>query len=102
LHISEFEVKPTLQAAAFVALALFAGPALAADAAPGFWMGFLDGFLSLLKLLLSPFVDVAIVTDDFGPWVYTIGYYAGVLSFAGSAGAAASSTDAMPPQVRLQ
>jgi hypothetical protein len=93
-------MKTALHLAAFLALASFAGPALAAEAAPGFWTGFLDGFLSLLKLLASPFVDVTIVTDDFGPWAYTIGYYLGVLSFAGSAGAAASSADAIPAQVR--
>jgi hypothetical protein len=100
LHIWEEEVKHVLQVAAFVALALFAGPALAADAVPGFWTGFLDGFLSLLKLLVSPFIEVTIVAERFGPWAYAIGYYSGVLAFAGVAGLAASSTEAGPAEVR--
>ena len=75
----------------FVALALFAGPAFAAGAPPGFWSGMLDGFLSLPKLVVSPLVEVTIVSKDFGPWPYAVGYYLGVLSFAGGAGAVAAS-----------
>lgn len=93
-------MKHVLQMVAFIALALFAGPALAADALPGFWTGFLDGFLSLLKLLASPFMDVVVVTKDFGPWDYAIGYYGGVLAFASAAGMAASSGDGGAAQVR--
>jgi hypothetical protein len=79
------------RAIVFVALALFAAPVLAADVGPGFWSGYLDGFLSLLKLVLSPLMDVTIVSENFGPWAYSIGYYLGVLSFAGAAGAVAAS-----------
>jgi hypothetical protein len=93
-------VKHVLQAAAFLALALFAGPALAADSVPGFWTGFLDGFLGLLKLLMSPFIEVTIVSERFGPWAYAAGYYSGVLAFAGTAGLAASSTEAGSVEVR--
>lgn len=94
-------MKHVLQVVAFFTLAFFAGPALAADAVPGFWTGFLDGSLSLLKLLASPFLDVRLVNDGFGPWVYAIGYYAGVLTFVSAAGLAASSAEAEPAQVRL-
>ena len=73
-------MKQVLQVAAFVALACFAGPALAADAEPGFWAGLTDGFLSLLKLLVSPLLDVTIVPEDFGRWAYAIGYYVGDLN----------------------
>ena len=79
------------RAIVFVALALFAAPVFAADVPPGFWSGYLDGFLSLLKLVLSPLMDVTIVSDNFGPWAYSVGYYLGVLSFAGAAGAVAAS-----------
>jgi hypothetical protein len=78
------------RALVFAALALFAGPAFAADVSPGFWSGFLDGFLSLLKLVVSPLMDVTVVSDSFGPWAYSLGYYLGVLSFAGAAGAVAA------------
>ena len=61
-HIPGVIVKHALQLVSFLALALFAGPALAAEAAPGFWVGYLDGFLSLLKLLASPILDVTPVT----------------------------------------
>ena len=77
----------------FVAFALFAAPAFAADAPPGFWSGFLVGFLSLLKLVVSRLIDVTIVSESFGPWAYSIGYYLGVLSFAGAAGAVAASSE---------
>ena len=93
-------MKHVLQVVAFIALALFAGPALAADALPGFWTGFMDGFFSLLKLLASPFIDVVIVTEDFGPWAYAIGFYAGVLAFAGAAALAASSDDGEIAELR--
>jgi hypothetical protein len=86
-------VKNALRILAFLALALFSAPVLAAEPGAGFWGGFLDGFLSLLKLVVSPVMDVTIVGDDFGPWGYTLGYYIGVLAFAGAAGAAASSSD---------
>ncbi len=79
------------RALVFAALALFAAPAFAADAPPGFWSGYLDGLLSLLKLVVSPLIDVTIVSESFGPWSYSIGYYLGVLSFAGAGGALAAS-----------
>lgn len=75
-------------------LALVATPAFAAvDLSPGFWSGFLDGFLSLLKLIVSPLFDVTIVSEHFGPWAYSLGYYLGVLTFAGTAGALAASAE---------
>jgi hypothetical protein len=59
---------------------------------PGFWAGLMDGFMSLPKLLVSPFVDVVLVDPGAHPLVYDIGFYAGVLLFAGAGAAAASST----------
>jgi hypothetical protein len=56
---------------------------------PGFWAGAADGFLALIKLLISPVVPVSIV-DPAANWYYTAGYYLGVLIFAGSAGMAAT------------
>ena len=88
---------------AIVALFALADPVQAAEAAgaaAGFWSGFVDGLLSLFKLLLSPFLDVAIV-GDVGTWSYTAGYYLGVLVFVGAAGAAASGEASEPREVRL-
>ncbi|NLD54356.1 MAG: hypothetical protein GX652_06810 [Burkholderiaceae bacterium] len=92
-------MKVLPRALVFLALALFAAPAFAADAPPGFWSGYPDGFLSLLKLVLSPVIDVTIVSEHFGPWAYSVGYYLGVLSFAGTAGAVAASSD---PSAEIQ
>jgi hypothetical protein len=83
-------VKYFMVGATFAALLFFTGPAFAGGSAAGFWMGYVDGFLSLLKLVVSPFVDVTLVSAYFGRWTYSLGYYLGVLSFAGLAGAAAS------------
>lgn len=87
---------------AFLALALFAAPALAADPSAGFWTGFLDGFLSLLKLLVSPLIDVNVVSRDLGPWGYAVGFYAGILSFAAAAGAASFPTEPGRADVRWE
>ena len=81
-----------------VTLVSFAGPAQAAEpavAVAGFWTGFIDGFLSLFKLLLSPFLQITLV-GDFETWGYTTGYYVGVLAFMGAAGATASSKASEP------
>ena len=93
-------MKHVLQLVTLLALALFAGPAFAADVDPGFWTGFLDGLLSLFKLLVSPLMNVTIVAEDFGTWAYAIGYYLGVLTFAAMAGAAASSADTGTEEIR--
>ena len=101
LHIWGGHMKNLLQWMAFLVLALFAGPVLAAE--PGvatFWNGFIDGLVSLVKLLLSPLFDVTLVAEDFGTWGYRMGYYLGVLTFAGMAGAAASSEAAQTGEVR--
>jgi hypothetical protein len=77
-----------MMGATFTALLFFTAPAFAAaDERPGFWAGYLDGFLSVLKMIVSPFLDVAIVSAEFGPLAYTLGFYSGLLSFAGVAGA---------------
>jgi hypothetical protein len=87
---------------AFLVLASVAGPAVAAEAVGGtFWSGFIDGFASLIKLLVGPLFNVALVADDFGTGGYTVGYYLGVLTFAGVAGAAASSESREAGEVRL-
>ena len=87
---------------AAIVLLLLAAPAQAVDSAiavAGFWAGFVDGLLSLFKLLLSPFAKVSLV-GDFGTWSYTVGYYLGVLTFVGLAGAAASSEAVEPGDAR--
>jgi hypothetical protein len=79
---------------AFLVLASFAGPAVAADVAGGtFGAGFIDGFSSLIKLLASPLFDVTLVAEDFGTRWYAVGYYLGVLAFTGVAGAAAAGSE---------
>ena len=59
---------------------------------PGFWEGILEGFLCLPKLMASPFADVTLVDPSDHPFGYNIGFYAGVLLFAGGGAAASSST----------
>lgn len=69
-------------------------PAVAAAPAVsqgGFWSGYVDGFLGLLNLLASPFIDLGLDVRDIGTWAYQVGYYLGVLTFVGAAGAAAST-----------
>ncbi len=58
---------------------------------PGFWTGLLHGFLSLLKLLISPFVEVTLVDSGAHLFSYDIGFFVGVLLFAGTGAAAAAS-----------
>jgi hypothetical protein len=99
-HLGDRNVNHLAKALAFLALAMFASPALAADPSVGFWTGFVDGFLSLLKLLVSPLIDVTVVSEDFGPWGYAVGYYAGILSFAAAAGAASFPTEPDRADVR--
>lgn len=60
---------------------------------PGFWSGFGDGLLSLLKFLASPIADVTIFDGDAKNRFYDVGYCVGVLTFTGAAGAAATSTE---------
>jgi hypothetical protein len=90
LHIPERTVKYFMVGATFAALLFFTGPAFAGASPVGFWVGYVDGFLSLLKLVVSPFMDVTLVSAYFGRWTYSLGYYLGVLTFAGLAGAVAS------------
>ena len=45
--------------------------------------GTVDGLVRLVKLLLSPLLDVTLVAEAFGTWKYRMGYYSGVLTFAG-------------------
>ncbi|MGD9869190.1 MAG: hypothetical protein AB7U38_14460 [Hyphomicrobiales bacterium] len=63
------------------------GPALAFHPDPGFWPGYLDDLLSLLKLMMSKVIDVRIVQDHLGPWGYTAGYCLGLLTFVVGAAA---------------
>lgn len=88
-------MKQAARLSAIFLLAVYAAPALADSAAyaPGFWAGFVDGFMALLKLLASPFIQVTLVDEGAHAFTYDIGYYGGVLTFAASAAAAASSTD---------
>jgi hypothetical protein len=89
-------------AGAAVFLLLWSGAAAAAAMAaamtgaldsPGFWSGFGDGFLALLKLLVSPLYSVALVDTSADTRLYDAGYYLGVLLFAAFAGFAASPAE---------
>ena len=81
-------MKSLVRLLAIVLLASFAAPAIAAEfAGPGFWTGFLDGTFCIFKLLLSPFVELSLVSAQLDNWSYALGYYLGVLSFAVAAGA---------------
>ena len=77
---------------------LSATPAEAAAHAygPGFWAGASDGFLALLKLLVSLVAPVSIVDPAAMSWHYDAGYYVGVLIFAAAAGLAASAPVSEP------
>jgi hypothetical protein len=63
-----------------------------ASAAPGFWEGLVHGLLSVPKLLASPFLEVVLVSPGRHLLSYDIGFYAGVLLFAGGGAALAAST----------
>jgi len=72
-------------------LMLHSGPTEAAQASdPGFWSGLGDGFLGLVKFLVSPLLDVAVFhPDDATDGLYLLGYYLGAILFAIGAGTAA-------------
>lgn len=78
-------------------LVVFSGPAASITSGTaypselGFWEGLLHGFSSLPKLIVSPFVDVVIHAGQ-SSLTYDMGYYVGVLLFAGAGQAAAAST----------
>ncbi len=82
--------------AALAALAPFSVEAAALTYDIGFWGGFADGLLGLLKLLISPVVSVSIVDPAADSWTYTLGYYLGVLTFAAAGGMAASAAPSEP------
>ncbi len=84
---------------AVLVLCSYGGAAHAADVisaadSPGFWSGFGDGMLSLLRFLASPLTDVTIFDGDAQNRLYDVGYFFGVLTFTGAAGAAALPKDA--------
>lgn len=89
-------LRPHPLLVALVALAPFYVEAAALTYDPGFWVGFGDGLLGLLKLLISPLVDVSIVDPRADGWTYTAGYYLGVLTFAAAGGMAASTASPEP------
>jgi hypothetical protein len=70
-----------------------AGPSEAATGShPGLWTGFWDGFVSLLRFLISPLLDVSVFDHNgAGSGLYVIGYFTGVLGFALAAASAASA-----------
>lgn len=59
----------------------------------GFWIGFGDGLLGLLKLVASPLVNVTVFDRSAQNWLYDLGYFGGVFTFAVTARLAASSAD---------
>lgn len=81
---------------ALAALAPFSVEAATLTYDIGFWGGFGDGLLGLLKLLISPLVSVSIVDPAADSWTYTLGYYLGVLTFAAAGGMAASAAPSEP------
>lgn len=84
--------KRALVLLAAILLAMHAAPAEAAlNYGPGFWAGLWDGFLSLLKFLISPLFEVNIFDrSNAQSGSYVFGYYLGVIVFALAAGTAAS------------
>jgi hypothetical protein len=94
-------MKYFMVGATFAALLFFTAPAFAAEPALGFWAGYIDGFLSLLKLVASPLMEVTLVAADLGHWEYSLGYYLGLLTFAGLAGAIASLESGNEEEIRL-
>lgn len=65
----------------------------AATSSPGFWSGFTDGLLSLVKFLASPLTELTIFDGDAQSNLYDVGYLLGVMTFTGAAGVAATSTE---------
>jgi hypothetical protein len=62
-------------------------PAAASSGAPGFFAGFLHGFIALFTFIASWFTDVRIYAfPNAGRW-YDLGYLLGVMSFFGGSGA---------------
>jgi hypothetical protein len=87
--------KFSLLVLALVLLVPVTGEAAAVvGAEPGFWVGFVDGALGLIKLLISPLVQMTIIKGDVQSGWYEAGVYLGALSFAGTAGLAAAPADA--------
>lgn len=89
-------LRPLSLVVLLLALAPFSVEAAALTYDPGFWVGFGHGLLGLLKLLISPLVDVTIVDPRADSWTYTAGYYLGVLTFASAGGMVASTADPEP------
>ena len=63
---------------------------------PGFWAGLGDGFLSLIKLLVSLVANVTLFDREARSLSYDIGFFLGVFGFAGLAGAVDSASEAAP------
>jgi len=59
----------------------------AAPSSLGFWAGLGDGFLSLVKLLANLIVNVQLFDREARNLSYDVGFFLGVLGFAGLAGA---------------
>ena len=59
----------------------------------GFWIGFGDGLLGLLKLVASPLVNVTVFDRSAQSSLYGFGYFVGVFTFAVTARLATSSAD---------
>lgn len=96
-HPSIVQFNRVLIAALVVLWVSCAGAAENAPAYVGFWSGFGDGFLSLLKFMASALLNVTIYDTHAQSWLYDAGYCTGAISFALSAGAAAFSAE---PEVR--
>jgi hypothetical protein len=70
-----------------LAMACASQPSSDSFGAPGFFMGFLHGFLALFSFIGSWFTDVRIYAfPNSGGW-YDFGYLLGVASFFGGSGA---------------
>ena len=96
-HLSDSTGRFLRCAVAVLAAFLVATYAGSAEAAvrpePGFWIGFGDGLLGLLKLVASPLVNVTVFDRSAQSSLYDLGYFVGVFTFAVTARLTASSAD---------
>lgn len=59
-------------------------PTMEVPGAPGFWMGLLHGFLILINLIASFFIEVRIYAFPNAGVAYDVGFFLGTTGFLGS------------------
>lgn len=65
---------------------------LGLQVAKGFWAGFADGFLVVLKLVASVFADLSIYDRSNAQSLYHLGFYLGAVAFIGIGAIASRSS----------